>query len=213
MKFTSVRKFACVLSLTSIFSIGFASWTSFTPMQELTLSGNTISADEVNYPIEYFGIKIATEQNYGRFVYYENEKQEYQFIDASLSLSITVNKTTFNDKILEMENLGLRVTCAYTSNLSTLGFTPTNLVCSLQNIIEENLTTSVQTREKEVEGVIPLNSLTAKSLYNLVLMDSSTANIPMKISFKFSAPSGLSGNVKPWETMTVSYVFQIVSLL
>ena len=57
MKFTSVRKFACVLSLTSIFSIGFASWTSFTPMQELTLSGNTISADEVNYPIEYFGIK------------------------------------------------------------------------------------------------------------------------------------------------------------
>ena len=31
MKFTSVRKFACVLSLTSIFSIGFASWTMTTP--------------------------------------------------------------------------------------------------------------------------------------------------------------------------------------
>ena len=31
MKFASVKKFACVLSLTSIFSIGFASWTVTTP--------------------------------------------------------------------------------------------------------------------------------------------------------------------------------------
>lgn len=31
MKFTSVRKFVCALSLTSIFSIGFASWTISTP--------------------------------------------------------------------------------------------------------------------------------------------------------------------------------------